>query len=471
MVVVLTIDHVDYDNYKTYGALDYDDAIEVVEEVLGLNHNEIKGFQRVGVYSQVRKVNFAISEVSFEDKNIRDKMYQRIRISSQKVVVVSVPGREITEVFVRHAPFDWEDEKFNRIFSYYGDIKQLEHLTIRQSETRSREYVGKRNGITKIRMEIKKNIPSLINIDRQRIEIYYRNQRRTCFRCGQPCGGDHIFRNCKTKPDEFENNFTMEQFPALPVVTRPTDSARKQDIRMGQIERPEEEDQNVENQDDINNGESINVEDTTMNDETSDDNELNRNNNAEVLEAVAEASNKNSVQEINGETIVNKESEELVMVENQGDSLEEQRNNATVNLISEDATIQVHRESEETITASEGERDIITPGQIINITFRNEDEDDIDVEFCDAADNIELIDSISEAGPAFMDQIHTQEIKENASGTAEHASGSEEHALESTEHAKGSAENVIEHVLESVEHVQQSAENTLWSAEIDMETD
>ena len=215
MVVILSIELVDYDNFRAYGALDYDDAIEVTEEVLGLSHEDVGGYQRIGTNTNVRTVNFAIRDEMYNSRNVQDGMYKRARLSSQKIIVVGQPNREISEVFVRYAPFDWETNKFKRIFTRFGDIKQIEHLTIRNSDTRSRDYVGKRNGITKIKMKINRPIPSSIMIERTRIEIFYTNQVRTCFRCG----GGHMAYQCHATPDEFSNRFTMEDFPPS---TRPS---------------------------------------------------------------------------------------------------------------------------------------------------------------------------------------------------------------------------------------------------------
>ena len=138
MVVILSIELVDYDNFKTYGALTYDDAIEVTEDLLGLEHEEIGGYQRIGNNSQVRSVNFVIRDQVFNAGNVQAGLNKRTKLSSGKIIVVTQPNREITEVYIKYAPFDWEDERFSRIFSRYGDIKKIEHLTLRSGDTKKK---------------------------------------------------------------------------------------------------------------------------------------------------------------------------------------------------------------------------------------------------------------------------------------------------------------------------------------------
>ena len=108
---------------------------------------------------------------------------------------------------------DWSDYRLTRIFSFYGDIKKVDHMEIQSGEiTRSDNYIGKVNGVAKIRMKVRRRIPSSIVIDNERIEVYYRGQIPTCFKCGQ----DHIRKNCKVyDPKQFTNRYTMEDFPPL----------------------------------------------------------------------------------------------------------------------------------------------------------------------------------------------------------------------------------------------------------------
>ena len=224
MIVVLSIEIVDETSYRNFGGLCYDDGIEVVEDVLGLDCDDVGGFQRIGTNNAVRTLHFSISDTTFYRNCVQNGLYKRSKLSSGKIVTVGEPNLNIKEIYVRYAPLEWEDARFIRIFRHYGDIKGMEHQRIKSHETKHQDYVGKRNGITIIRIKLRRQIPSCMHIDNRRIEVFYANQIRTCFRCG----GGHNRSECNTSPTEFTNKFSFDDdFPEL-VATVMTNSARRQ---------------------------------------------------------------------------------------------------------------------------------------------------------------------------------------------------------------------------------------------------
>ena len=182
MDIVLCVECVDQPSFRQYGPLDYDDAIEAAEDILGLSHEDIGGVQPIGM--KPRFVNFVTTREAYWRRSCQDGLHEKRRLSSGKIVSVSLPNTDFTEVYVKHAPLDWSDVKLERIFRCYGEVRGIEHMTIKSKDTRSRNYVGKRNGISKLKMKIKENIPSNMKIENARIEIYYNDQVRTCWRCG-----------------------------------------------------------------------------------------------------------------------------------------------------------------------------------------------------------------------------------------------------------------------------------------------
>lgn len=156
MDVVISVECVDQQSFRTYGPLDYDDAIEAAEQVLGLHHQDIGGVQPIGMKPRV--VNLSIKREAFGRLSVQDGLYQKRRLSSGKIISVSQPNYEFTDVFVKHAPLNWSDGRLDRIFSFYGDIRNIEYLTIRSIDTKCKDYIGKRNGIVKIKIKIKKII-------------------------------------------------------------------------------------------------------------------------------------------------------------------------------------------------------------------------------------------------------------------------------------------------------------------------
>ena len=162
---------------------------------------------------------FGLKDYYFYSDEVQDNLDKKYRISNGKVVTICLPNQVFTEVFVKYIPMEWEYERVKRIFSKYGEVKRMDKLSIRASDVGSKykNYIGKDNGSIKIKMIIKEQdgIPSNLNIGNVSIEVYYRNQVRTCWKCGNP----HKKADCKAKvEDDYRNVFTMDDFPELPGV-------------------------------------------------------------------------------------------------------------------------------------------------------------------------------------------------------------------------------------------------------------
>ena len=220
---LISLEQTDDENFRSYGSLNLDDAVEVIEEILLLHHTDVFGLQKFG--TDIRKINVSVSDDAFYRNEVQECLDERVSVLSGKIVTVCLPNTAVTEVYVKHAPMDWSVARFTRIFSFYGDIKKIDDGEIGANEILRRggeNYVGKTNGIRKIRMKIRKQIPSSLTVDDERIEIYHRNQVRTCFKCG----GGHLRKDCPCRdPKDFKNRFTLDQFPLLPKTKASTSAA------------------------------------------------------------------------------------------------------------------------------------------------------------------------------------------------------------------------------------------------------
>ena len=223
MVKVLSIEITEQQNFRQYGALSFDDAVEVIEEVLGLNHTDIEAIQKFG--PSPRRIDFSLTHEAFERDEVQRNLDESVRLSTGKIVIVGLPNQVITDVYVKYTPLEWSKERLVRIFAFYGDIKATDCMSIKESEISKRNYVGKANGIVKFRMKLRKPVPSTLNIDGSGIEVYYKNQSRTCWRCG----GGHMRYLCQATQREFTNRFSIDDFPLIGEATRASESAQQQD--------------------------------------------------------------------------------------------------------------------------------------------------------------------------------------------------------------------------------------------------
>ena len=104
----------------------------------------------------------------------------------------------------------WEDSRLIKIFSWYGDFRNVKVELWRSNRNIefSDIYQGIHNGAHNITLKLKKSIPSILTIDGNRLEVHYKNQELSCWRCGGP----HYKSQCKTKWGNFTNRFEMKDF-------------------------------------------------------------------------------------------------------------------------------------------------------------------------------------------------------------------------------------------------------------------
>ena len=183
-----------------------DDALEVVEEILRLCHEDVITIRKYGNYP--KRIDVAIKLESMQKHSVQSSLGESVVISRGHTVTINTPDNAVTDVYVKGAPLEWSQNRYSRIFGFYGEIKFVNFMSLREDETCRREYKYKENGIVKIRMRLKKSIPSSLSIDGERVEVYHRGQVRTCYNCG----GGHIKANCDVKnPEDFTNRFSIRR--------------------------------------------------------------------------------------------------------------------------------------------------------------------------------------------------------------------------------------------------------------------
>ena len=60
---IISLEQTDDENFRSYGLLNLDDAIEVIEEILLLHHTDVFGLQKIG--SDIRIINVSVSDDAF----------------------------------------------------------------------------------------------------------------------------------------------------------------------------------------------------------------------------------------------------------------------------------------------------------------------------------------------------------------------------------------------------------------------
>ena len=135
MIKILSLEITERELLSYYGALSYDDAIEIVERHLKLDYRKTTGFQKYGP----RRIDIGIKQQYFWEESVQNKINVTVKLDSGKVITICLPDQQISEVFVRYVPMDWEKDRVKRIFGCYGMIKSAERMAIRVNEISTRE--------------------------------------------------------------------------------------------------------------------------------------------------------------------------------------------------------------------------------------------------------------------------------------------------------------------------------------------
>ena len=147
---------------------------------------------------------------------------ERILLTSGRLVYISYAFEEYSDITVKHIPPHWGVDHIERIFSAYGKVAGMKHEPMKFIYRNLKaDYEKVWNGNWRIRMQVEKSIPSNMIVSGFKIEVFYKDQPKTCYRCGQD---GHIWSECETRYKDFENRFSLADFPALvtkePMVVR-----------------------------------------------------------------------------------------------------------------------------------------------------------------------------------------------------------------------------------------------------------
>ena len=167
--ICLEITNNDNNVWDRYGTLRIDEVVEILEETMMLKHSDVVVFRRF----RSKRVDVGLKSDAFWSRYVQECMGVSVRISSGHVVSVNLPNRNaFIDVFAKGAPFEWGASRYERILGWYGEVKNIAFLTLKPEDTNKREYLQKEIGTVKIKMKIRKTIPSSLTVDRDRVEFF-----------------------------------------------------------------------------------------------------------------------------------------------------------------------------------------------------------------------------------------------------------------------------------------------------------
>ena len=172
--------------------LNFEDMYEVIEDLLQLHHEEVDKLQMQG--PDPKRVDIVtISESVWNNKDLYQHLEKKYQLQSGKIVRIVRPIEKIAEIRVKRVPSWWNEDHLKRIFGFYGSIREIFQETFSsnidphnyQSRNIKEIYRNLKNGNWKVKIIVRTAITSTLVVSNFKLEIFYRGQEQTCWRCGQ----------------------------------------------------------------------------------------------------------------------------------------------------------------------------------------------------------------------------------------------------------------------------------------------
>ena len=106
---------------------------EVLGKFMKLEPSDIDGLAPIGAAPKCYEVRVKDMD-TWQSKQVDSMFGIRFPLSSGKTVKVFKAYEELTSVIVKGVPLGWEDDRINKIFSWYGDVRKVEETKWRATE-------------------------------------------------------------------------------------------------------------------------------------------------------------------------------------------------------------------------------------------------------------------------------------------------------------------------------------------------
>ena len=171
-----------------------------VTDIVGVQRDTEKWFSRL----LVKFENYAKSE--FERVKEMDGQIINLKNGEIKIRIQDMTT-EYKYVNVAGIPFEVPDNVVVDLFSRFGEVKEV------RMNFYNVGLKGLATGTRKIKMIVKRNIPSVLKVGSKTINIVYEGQTRTCYKCGLDT---HMGGSCSTEKDDFVHHINDTDYPILP---------------------------------------------------------------------------------------------------------------------------------------------------------------------------------------------------------------------------------------------------------------
>ena len=184
------------------------DIPEVLNK-LQLDNADIKGVQR-DIEKWFSRLLIKLDDyaaLEFERMKDRDgETITLIRKNEEVKIMIQDMTSNIKNVAVAGIPFEVPDEAVTELMSRFGDVRGI-RMNFYQSILK-----GIATGTRIVKMNIKRNIPSVIKVGSKTLNIAYEGQMKTCYKCGMD---NHLGNECETQDDKKIHLINDTDYPVL----------------------------------------------------------------------------------------------------------------------------------------------------------------------------------------------------------------------------------------------------------------
>ena len=159
-----------------------------------------------------------------------------------------------------------EDSTLKQVLSQYGKVHMIRNNTYSHGRAS-----GMFNGIRTAKMEIKRNIPSSINICGHNVTFLYSGQRRTCFKCGRET---HMAVECNMDNEPRLNIFNLSDFPSMNEKTMETSISKTNEESHQNVHEDDNQEEGKNQEENAEENEEVNNGGTSDNNETDENSEV-----------------------------------------------------------------------------------------------------------------------------------------------------------------------------------------------------
>ena len=191
--------------YLQQGKANTDDVFEVLEKI-NVSIEDVYGVQQIGKSKIIVKLEEYADHLFEKVMEAYDGRIFSIDEKNVNVQIVNISSTK-TVVTIKNIPFEFTDGDLEDILSVYGHVHNI-RIQCYTSGKLSGKYTGTRTAL----MTIKRPIPSCLMVRRINLLFFYRDQIKTCLRCGNV---GHLAMNCDTGKEDANSRNKDSEFPLL----------------------------------------------------------------------------------------------------------------------------------------------------------------------------------------------------------------------------------------------------------------